>query len=78
MLLAGQTITSFDVSVLTIAAPSVRRDLHASGAELQLVSSGYLVSFAVLVVVGARLGDRFGSGIDESSRWAWQPSPGCR
>src|SRR5258708_29043000 len=35
-------------------------DLHASGALLQLIVAGYTISYAVLLVTGARLGDIFG------------------
>jgi len=62
ILLIGQAMASFDGSVATVAAPAVRAGLHASGAVVQLVVSGYLLSFAVFVVAGARLGDRFGHG----------------
>ena len=37
--------------------PTIGRTLHASGAELQLVVSGYTVSYAMLLITGARLGD---------------------
>src|SRR5580692_765318 len=40
--------------------PTLGRSLHASGAELQLVIAGYTVSYAMLLITGARLGDLFG------------------
>jgi hypothetical protein len=49
-----------DVSILTVAAPSLRADLHASAAQLQLVVASYTIVFAALVVTGARLGDVLG------------------
>jgi hypothetical protein len=50
-----------DASILAVAAPSLRTNLHTSGAELQLVVAIYTLVFAVLVVTGARLGDVLGS-----------------
>jgi len=42
---------------VNVAMPTIGRSLHASGAELQLVVSGYTVSYAMLLITGARLGD---------------------
>jgi MFS family permease len=60
ILLAGQAMASMDEEILVVAAPSLRHDLHASDAELQLVLAMYTVMFAALVVAGARLGDVLG------------------
>jgi MFS family permease len=62
ILLAGQAMATMDGSVLAVAAPSMRGNLHASGAELQLVVAIYTMAFAALVVAGARLGDILGRG----------------
>jgi hypothetical protein len=43
-----------------VAAPSLRADLHATGGQLQLVIALYLIAFAALVVIGARMGDVLG------------------
>ena len=40
--------------------PTIGRSLHGSGAELQLVVSGYTVSYAMMLITGARLGDLYG------------------
>ncbi len=60
ILLAGQAMATMDGSILAVAAPSLRADLHASGGELQLVVAVYTAAFAALVVTGARLGDILG------------------
>ena len=60
ILLTGQAMASMDASILVVAAPSLRADLHASEAQLQLVVVTYTLAFAALVVAGARLGDVFG------------------
>ncbi len=62
VLLVGQFMAILDVSIVNVAAPTLRADLHASGAGLQMVIAGYIITYAVLLVTGARLGDRFGHG----------------
>lgn len=51
-----------DVAVVNVALPTIHTELHASGAGLQLSVSGYTISYAVLIVTGARLGDLWGHG----------------
>src|SRR4051794_14904764 len=58
--LTGQAMAVMDASILAVAAPSLRADLHASDAQLQLVLAMYTIAFAALVVTGARLGDVLG------------------
>jgi MFS family permease len=60
VLLAGQALASMDSSILNVSMPSVQADLHASGAELQLIVAAYTIAFGALVVTGARLGDVLG------------------
>ncbi len=60
IVLAGQFMAVLDASVVNVAAPSIHAGLHASGAGLQLVIAGYTISYAVLLVTGARLGDLLG------------------
>src|SRR5215467_1252380 len=60
VVLAGQFMAVLDASVVNVAAPSIHADLHTSGAGLQLVIAGYVITYAVLMVTGARLGDIFG------------------
>jgi MFS family permease len=60
IVLTGQAMATMDGSILAIAAPSLRGDLHASGAELQLVVAAYTMAFAATVVTCARLGDTLG------------------
>ncbi|MBO0844354.1 MAG: DHA2 family efflux MFS transporter permease subunit [Nocardioides sp.] len=49
-----------DATIVNVALPSIRTDLDASGAQLEWVVGGYLLSFAVLMITGGRLGDIFG------------------
>jgi MFS family permease len=60
IVLTGQLMAVIDNSIVNVAVPSMATDLHASGALLQLIVAGYTISYAVLLVTGARLGDIFG------------------
>jgi MFS family permease len=60
IVLTGQFMALLDASVVNVAAPAIDADLHASGAGLQLVIAGYVITYAVLLVTGARLGDIVG------------------
>ena len=60
VLLAGQFMALLDVTIVNVAMPTIGRSLHASGAELQLVVAGYTVSYAMMLITGARLGDLYG------------------
>ncbi|MGW4354650.1 MFS transporter [Nocardia sp. NPDC004582] len=60
VILLGQFMAVLDASIVNVAIPSIRTSLHATGSGLQLIVSGYVIAYAVLLVTGARLGDRFG------------------
>ncbi len=60
VLLAGQFMANVDTAIVNVAAPSIRTGLSASGGELQLVVSGYILTYAMLLVTGARLGQMRG------------------
>ena len=60
VLLLGQFMCIIDVLVTNVAMPSIAASLHASGASLQLVVGGYTIAYAMLLISGARLGDRYG------------------
>ena len=60
VLLLGQFMCIIDVLVVNVAMPSIGASLHASGASLQLVVGGYTIAYAMLLITGARLGDRYG------------------
>src|SRR5215469_2975534 len=60
ILLAGAFMPIMDFFITNVALPSISGSLHASGAELELVIAGYGVAYAALLVLGGRLGDRYG------------------
>lgn len=60
VLLLGAFLPILDFNVVNLAIPAIRADLHATPAELQLVMNGYMSTYAVLLITGGRLGDRYG------------------
>lgn len=53
-------MVALDALVLTTALATIRAELHTSIATLQWTVNAYNISFAVLLLTGAALGDRFG------------------
>ncbi len=53
-------MVTLDNLVVTMALPVIRRDLGASLEELEWTVNAYTLTFAVLLLTGAALGDRFG------------------
>ncbi|MEU7055123.1 DHA2 family efflux MFS transporter permease subunit [Streptomyces sp. NPDC046197] len=53
-------MAALDNLVVTTALPSIRRDLGGALDELEWTVSAYTLTFAVLLMFGAALGDRFG------------------
>src|SRR4051794_6209255 len=53
-------MATLDNLVVTTAIPVIRGDLHASLSGLQGTVNAYTLTFAVLLLTGAALGDRFG------------------
>jgi EmrB/QacA subfamily drug resistance transporter len=56
----GVIMVGVDGSVVAVANPYIGKDLHASLADLQWVTNAYLLVIAVLLILGGKLGDRFG------------------
>src|SRR6266581_5911604 len=53
-------MATLDNLVVTTALPVIRKDLHASIGTLEWTINAYTLTFAVLLLTGAALGDRFG------------------
>src|SRR5712691_2747872 len=49
-----------DITIVSVALPSIQRDLRASLPDLQWVSAAYALVLAVLLLPTATLGDRLG------------------
>ena len=57
---AASFMISLDSQVVTLALTTIRLDLGASVEQLEWTVNAYILSFAVLLLTGAALGDRFG------------------
>lgn len=58
--LLGAALPLIDFFIVNVALPTIDRDLDAGPAVLELVVAGYGLAYAVLLVVGGRLGDMVG------------------
>lgn len=59
-LVIGQVSTLMDTTVVNVAIPTLTRELSASIDAVLWVVNGYVLSYAVLLVIGGRLGDLYG------------------
>ncbi|MGI8881555.1 MAG: MFS transporter [Jatrophihabitans sp.] len=59
-LLLGPFLSMLDFFIVNVALPTIGHDLHTTTATLELVVAGYGIGYAVLLVLGGRLGDAFG------------------
>src|SRR3954452_10833358 len=53
-------MTALDTVVVSTALTTIRHDLGASVEQLEWTVNAYNLSFAVLLITGAALGDRYG------------------
>src|SRR5436305_8381071 len=60
VVLIAEVMDLVDGTIVNVAAPSIRADLGGSATALQWMGAAYTLSFAVLLIMGARLGDLFG------------------
>ncbi|MEV8095457.1 MFS transporter [Kitasatospora sp. NPDC085879] len=58
--LLGAFLPMLDFFIVNVALPTIDHDLAAGPAVLELVAAGYGIAFAVLLVLGGRLGDALG------------------
>jgi len=56
----GAFMIQLDGSIVILALPRIQADLHASLSDLQWTIDAYTLPFAVLLLTGGTLGDRFG------------------
>ncbi|KIZ19230.1 MFS transporter [Streptomyces natalensis ATCC 27448] len=60
IVLVGAFMAVLDTFIVLVAAPAIQADLHASAADIQLIMAGYQLTYALALITGARLGDRYG------------------
>ena len=60
LVLAAECMDLLDGTIVNVAAPTIRTDLHSSTSALQWVIGGYALAFAIGLITGGRLGDIYG------------------
>jgi EmrB/QacA subfamily drug resistance transporter len=60
VILAGTFMVVLDFFIVNVALPAMQSRLHASGSSVEWVVAGYGLTTAVLLITGARMGDRWG------------------
>ena len=60
VMIVGALMDMIDVTIVNVALPSIRRDLHADAAQLEWVVSGYMLAFAATLIIAGNFGDLFG------------------
>ena len=60
VLAVGALMDLIDVTIVNVALPTIRRDLHASATQLEWVVSGYMLAFAASLIIAGSLGDKVG------------------
>jgi EmrB/QacA subfamily drug resistance transporter len=60
VMLAAAFMDLLDATVVNVALPAIRSDLHASYAAAQWITAGYTVAFGLGLILGGRMGDRYG------------------
>jgi MFS family permease len=58
--LLGAALPLVDFFIVNVALPTIDTTLNASAATLELVVAAYGIAYALLLVIGGRLGDAFG------------------
>ena len=60
MLCLGSFVAVVDTTIVSVALPSIRRDLGFSGADAQWILSAYALAFGGLLLLCGRAGDLYG------------------
>lgn len=60
IVLSAPLLSVIDVFIINVAIPSIKKGVHATDAEVQLVIAGYLLGYAAFLITGGRAGDHFG------------------
>lgn len=56
----GVMMVAIDGTIVAVANPAIQSHLHASLADIQWVTNGYLLALAVTLITIGKIGDRFG------------------
>lgn len=59
-MLLATAMNMIDLTIVNVALPSIRVDLHASSASLEWIFAAYSLVFGIGLITGGRLGDVYG------------------
>lgn len=59
-ILTLQFMFALDSQVMTVALPTIQNDLGFSSSSLSWIPNAYAIAFGGFILLGSRLGDRFG------------------
>lgn len=59
-LIIAFVVDVLDGTIVNVAVPAIRSDLHASALAVQWIVAGYALAFGMLLISGGRLGDLYG------------------
>lgn len=60
IVLSAPLLSVIDVFIINVGIPAIKKGVHATDAEVQLVIAGYLLGYAAFLITGGRAGDHFG------------------
>ncbi|XZF12779.1 MFS transporter [Chitinophagaceae bacterium MMS25-I14] len=60
IVLSAPLLSVIDVFIINVGIPAIKKGVHATDAEIQLVIAGYLLGYAAFLITGGRAGDHFG------------------
>jgi len=60
ILLTAPLLSVIDVFIINVAIPAIKKGVHATDGQVQLVIAGYLLGYAAFLITGGRAGDHFG------------------
>lgn len=60
VLLTIQLLAIIDIFIVNVALPSIRKNISANDAEVQMIVTAYMIGFASFMITGSKLGDQMG------------------
>src|ERR1700712_5357847 len=60
IVLTAPLLSVIDVFIVNVAISAIKKGVHASDGQVQLVIAGYLLGYASFLITGGRAGDHFG------------------
>jgi MFS family permease len=60
LVVAAQFVLQLDFSIVNVALPTIKLELHFVPADLQWIVTGYALTFGSLLLFGGRVGDLAG------------------